>query len=132
MKVAVPEWKHRVSPVFDTARSVLVVVVDSGKEVSRSRIDLNTGSIHERVSALTAEGVDVLLCGAISVPLHEMLECAGIEVTPFLSGPIENLLEAFMEDRITDPLYLMPGCCQRRRRRRSKRKFTTIKRGETT
>ena len=132
MKVAVPEWEHRVSPVFDTARSVVVVAVDSRREVSRSRIELNKGSLHDRVDALRAGGVDVLLCGAISRPLYEMLESAGIEVTPFLSGQIEELLQAFMEDRITDPLYLMPGCCQRRRRRRSKGKQRTTERKETT
>lgn len=132
MKVAVPVWKHRVSPVFDTACSVLVVTVDSGKEVSRSRIELQNGSLHHRVNALTASGVDALLCGAISRPLFEMLESAGIEVTPFLSGPTEELLEAFMEGRTIDSVYLMPGCCQRRRRRRSKLNNLPIKGKETT
>jgi len=117
VKVAVPEWKERVSPVFDTARSVLVVNVDARKEVGRSRIELRNGPLQDRVSALTASGVTVLLCGAISRPLYDMLESAGIEVTAFLSGPTEVLLEAFMEERITDPRFLMPGCCGKRRRR---------------
>ena len=123
MKVAVPEWKKRVSPVFDTARCVLVVVVDTRKEVRRDRIELRNGSFHDRVEALTGAGVDVLLCGAISRPLYEMLESAGIEVTPFLSGSIEEVLEAFMEERITDPRFLMPGCCGKNRRRIRGRRF---------
>lgn len=132
MKVAVPEWKDRVSPVFDTARSVVVVGVESRREVTRTRIGFNQGSLQDRVNALTAGGVDVLLCGAISRPLCEMLESAGIRVTPFLSGTVEELLEAFMDGRISDPLYLMPGCCHRRRQRRSKWKNRTIKGKETT
>ncbi len=117
VKVAVPEWKKRVSPVFDTARSVLVVDVDARKEVGRSRIELGNGPLQDRVSALIASGVTVLLCGAISRPLYDMLESAGIEVTAFLSGPTEVVLEAFMEERITDPRFLMPGCCGKKRRR---------------
>ena len=122
MKVAVPEWKDRVSPVFDTARSVLVVLVNTRKEVRRDHIELRKGSLHGRVEALTNSGVNVLLCGAISRPLYDMLETAGIEVTPFLSGPIETVLEAFMEERISDPRLLMPGCCGKRRRRQRERR----------
>ena len=122
MKVAVPEWKDRVSPVFDTARSVLVVVVDTHKEVRRDRIELRKGPLHGRVEALTNSGVDVLLCGAISRPLYDMLETAGIEVTPFLSGSTEEVLEAFMEERIADPRWLMPGCCGKIRRRQRGRR----------
>jgi predicted Fe-Mo cluster-binding NifX family protein len=132
VKVAVPEWNERVSPVFDTARSVLVVDIDDRTVVSRSRIELQNGPLHDRVGALTAGGVDVLLCGAVSRPLYEMLETAGIDVTPFLSGPVEVLLQAFIEDRISDPLFLMPGCCRRRRRRWGKRRNQTMKEGETT
>ena len=122
MKVAIPVWKERVSPVFDTARSVLVVVVEIRTEVTRSLIELRKGSLHDRVEALTDNGVNVLLCGAISRPLYDMLETAGIEVTPFLSGPTERVLEAFMEERISDPRFLMPGCCGKTRRRKRERR----------
>jgi predicted Fe-Mo cluster-binding NifX family protein len=132
VKVAVAEWQRRVSPVFDTARSVIVVGVDARGETARTRIALDRGSLHDRVNALTAGGVDVLLCGAVSRPLYEMLECAGIDVTPFLSGTVEELLEAFIAGRISDPQYTMPGCCHRRRRRRSKWTNRTTKGKEAT
>jgi predicted Fe-Mo cluster-binding NifX family protein len=114
MKVAIPIWKERVSPVFDTAESLLVVSIDGAHEESRYRIELVSRSLPVRTKRLTANGVDVLICGAISRDLFDMLEAAGIKVMPFLSGQAETLLTAFMENRISDPQYLMPGCCGKR------------------
>jgi hypothetical protein len=36
-------------------------------------------------------------------------------VIPFLAGNIEELLTAFHENRVSDPQFTMPGCCNRRR-----------------
>jgi predicted Fe-Mo cluster-binding NifX family protein len=129
MRVAIPIARGRVSPVFDTAGVLLVVAIDDGREVSRSRIDLQNLTAPDRVNRLTSSDVEVLLCGAISQPLYDMLEIAGIEVMPFLSGDVEVILSAYADKMISDPRFLMPGCggtkrCRQRRRsnRRSGRK----------
>lgn len=127
MRIAVPIWKDRVSPVFDTAGTLLVVDVDGGREVSRRRIDLSSNPPHDRVKRLTAAGVDILLCGAISRPLFEMLVAAGVEVTPFLSGEIEALLRTAVERGTIDRRFLMPGCGGWGRRRRLRRRNGTGK-----
>jgi predicted Fe-Mo cluster-binding NifX family protein len=121
MRIAIPISRGRVSPVFDTAGVLMVVTVEDGQEISRSRVDLQDLGVPARVNQLTSSGVKVLLCGAISQPLYDMLEVAGIEVTPFLSGDVEVLLNAYCEEMISDPRFLMPGCggskrCRQRRR----------------
>ena len=92
MIVAIPAWSGRVSPVFDTASRLLVADIDAGGEVDRRLIDLGNGSAHERVKRLTSAGIDVLLCGALSRPLFDMLEAAGLQVVPFLSGSVDDYM----------------------------------------
>ena len=121
MKVVVPVWKDRISPVFDTAGTLLVVDFENDKEVSRYRIGTNKQPPSYRVKTLTDLKADALLCGAVSRPLFDMLVVAGVKVTPFLSGDVESLLRAFIEDRLTDARYLMPGCCGWRRQKRTGR-----------
>ena len=122
MKVVVPIWNGRVSPVFDTAGVLLAVEFENGLEVSRYRIEMRNESISYRVKKLKDSEADVLLCGAISRPLFDMLTAAGIKVTPFLSGNVESLLTAFVEDKLADTRYLMPGCCGWRRQKRTGRR----------
>lgn len=121
MRVAVPIWNERVSPVLDTAGTLLVVDVEGGQQISRRRIELPNGPLVDRVNGLTNVGVDVLLCGAVSRPLFDMLVAAGIEVTPFLSGDVDTLIRTLVENGTIDGRFLMPGCGRRGRRRRMRR-----------
>jgi predicted Fe-Mo cluster-binding NifX family protein len=120
MRIAISVWGERVSPVFDTATKMLVVDFEDHQETARLRLELGDGSLLTRMERLKGSSPEVLLCGAISQPLVDLLDSAGIEVIPFLSGNIEDLLAAYHENRLSDPRYLMPGCCGWRRRRRSR------------
>ncbi|MFH1844233.1 MAG: NifB/NifX family molybdenum-iron cluster-binding protein [bacterium] len=122
MRVAIPIWNKRVSPVFDAASQLLVVQVDNRQETTRHLVELPDSPLSERVSRVRANRVETLLCGAISRPLHRMLTAVGIEVIPFLAGDVESLLAAFGEDRLSDPQFQMPGCRNQRQRRRRRRR----------
>jgi predicted Fe-Mo cluster-binding NifX family protein len=117
MRVAVPVWGSRISPVFDAAGLLLVIDYEDDEETSRHLVELPSGPVSGRVEALRSSRVEVMLCGAISRPLLDLLEAEGIDVRPFLAGEVECLLEARLAGRLADPCYLMPGCCRGRRRR---------------
>jgi predicted Fe-Mo cluster-binding NifX family protein len=117
MKIAIPISRNRISPVFDSARTMLMVELNDGREGSRHEIKIQDGSPLDRVNRLIDNNVEVLLCGAVSRSVCEMLESVDIRVIPFLTGNAETLLEAFIQNRISDPQFLMPGRGGRRRRR---------------
>jgi len=126
MKLAVPVSRGSVSPVFDTAGNLVVVEFDGRREVSRREIDLPQGSLSDRVNRVAGAGIDVLLCGAISKHLLDMLEGIGVATIPFLSGEVDALLAVFHDGRLPDPRFMMPGCRGRRgrlgRRRMNRRR----------
>ena len=72
-------------------------------------------------SIIVKLGVEVLICGAISRPLAEMITDSGIRLIPFLSGDVEEVIQAFLAGNLPNSAFLMPGCCGRRRRFRSGR-----------
>jgi predicted Fe-Mo cluster-binding NifX family protein len=131
-RVAIPVWQDRISPVFDTAVTVLFVDVDGRCPIVQVAVDLPDGPVQRRVTRLTENGVDVLICGAISRPLREMLEAAGVTVKPFLLGSVDDLIRAFVEGRLSEPRYTMPGCCNGRQRKRRGRRTRTKKEKEVT
>ena len=121
MKVAIPHWQGRVSPVFDVAGNVLIVELSGGAELGRRNVTFDTETMHDRAARLAGTETDVLICGAISRPLEIAISAAGIEVIPQTCGDVDQVLAAFAGGQLNEGAFLMPGCCGRRRRFRGRR-----------
>ena len=122
MKVAIPVFGHRVSPVFDWCQQVIAVEIDSnGTEINREEIDLSKVVPFRRSERLASLKVNVLLCGGISDELTCLAEEHGMRVVPWVAGEVNTVLEAFVAGDIADPRFAMPGCNGRRQRRRRRR-----------
>lgn len=127
MLIAIPIWEGRVSPVFDVAQRLALTTIESGTAVNTAEMTLPPQDVPARVKLLAERNVDVLLCGAISGCVMRLMEQSSIRVVPYVCGPVEQVLNAFLENRLVERGLLMPGCgCgrgpgnggrQRRRRR---------------
>jgi predicted Fe-Mo cluster-binding NifX family protein len=102
MKIAIAHWQSRVSPVFDVADRLFLITIADGRELRRESLRLATQDPFERARKLTEQGVDVLLCGAVSSALEKALAAAGIRVVGFLGGEVEGIVGAFLEGRLND------------------------------
>jgi predicted Fe-Mo cluster-binding NifX family protein len=122
MRVAIPLWQGRVSPVFDEANRILLVDVSEKQEQRRQEESLTTRNPFERAQMLPKLGVDLLICGMISQTQQTALASAGIRIIPHICGPMEEVIAAFLEDRIENGALLMPGCggCKRMRHPRTR------------
>lgn len=118
MRIAIPNWQGRVSPVFDVATQLLVVDVTDGKMEERRTIELLGDEFQARLRQVAELDVDVLICGAISWQLELALSNAGIEVASQTCGNVEDVLAAFVAGELDQEAFIMPGCCGRRRRAR--------------
>ncbi len=110
MKVALPVWNSRISPLFDTARNLLVAEVEEGDVLSRAEVRFEEYYPPRRVNKLVKLGVNTLICGAISRQFAAMLIGSGITIVPWMSGLVEDVLQAYLEGRLSDHRFLMPGC----------------------
>jgi predicted Fe-Mo cluster-binding NifX family protein len=110
MRVAITIWDNRVSPVFDTARELLVAQVDGRQLLDRRQENLGHPAPGLRVDRMRELNVDTLICGAISRPLAEMLAAAGIRVIPFVAGDADEVLAAYLNGELPAPSFAMPGC----------------------
>jgi predicted Fe-Mo cluster-binding NifX family protein len=113
MRLAIPIWNGRVSPVFDTAAQMLVIEVAQARERDRREEPLAESLPAWRVRRLVELNVEVLICGAISRPLATMLAGAGIRVVPWTAGPVEEILTAYLAGKLPHPQWMMPGCACR-------------------
>jgi predicted Fe-Mo cluster-binding NifX family protein len=120
MRVAIAVWNDRISPVFDTSSRLLLVDVDEGAERHRRLVEMGADLFPtQRAQRLTELGVSVLICGAISRVLAGFISAAGVVVIPWVSGPVEEILRAYLAKCLSDARWRMPGCRGRWRHRYS-------------
>ncbi|MBA7687268.1 hypothetical protein ES703_95729 [subsurface metagenome] len=110
MKIAIPVYGGNISNVFDFAHRLLLVDIENGREVNQSEVELKAESLPQRAGQLKNLGVDVLVCGAISRALAYMVTASGIEVLAFVTGRVDDVLEAYLTDQLAKPQFSMPGC----------------------
>ncbi len=118
MKVALPYWHERISPVLDVAVRFLLVTMDNGTEATRQEVFLEETSPLSRARELRSLDVEVIICGAVSRPLVSALRSEGIQVIAYTCGQVDEVLKAFAGGRLGDRAYVMPGCSGRHRHRR--------------
>lgn len=109
-KIAIPVWQGSVSTVFDFAAQLLLVGIENGKEANRSEVALESQSLPQRAGQLKSLGVDVLVCGAISRALANMVTASGIQVLPYVTGRVDDVLQAYITGQLIQPQFTMPGC----------------------
>jgi predicted Fe-Mo cluster-binding NifX family protein len=115
MKVAIPLWQGRVSPVFDEASWILVADISNGRVECRQKEELFAHKSYERAQLLLKLGVDLLICGMISQPQQAALDSVGIQIIPHVCGPLDEVIAAFLDGRIESGAMMMPGCQRRKR-----------------
>jgi predicted Fe-Mo cluster-binding NifX family protein len=115
MKLVMPISSDRIAGVFDFARQLLVVEYEEGRKVSRKELRLDEAPPVNRARRLQALGKSMLICGAISRSVVEHLAGSGIDVIPFVSGRVEEVLPAYFAGRLDSAAFLMSGSTSQER-----------------
>jgi predicted Fe-Mo cluster-binding NifX family protein len=133
MKVAIAVWEDFVSSVLDFSQRLIVVELKDGDEVSRAQIALSEQNAFAKLARLRELGIDVLICGAVSQPLACASAACGIQLLPYVTGKVDDVLKAYGTGQLGLPQYTLPGwwpgarrgfrrCCGKRVGRRGTRR----------
>lgn len=109
MKIAIPIWEDRVSPVLDTASRLLIVEGGSQINARHFQVNLLEEDILQRCLFIYRLEIDVLICGAVSRQVSELLILSGVKVIPGISGLIGDVLEAYFHKSLSESRFIMPG-----------------------
>lgn len=126
MKVAFTAWEDRISPVFDSARKLLIADIENGQIVDRQYELFDPQPVSRLVDLLKALDIEVLICGAISQTPSIIIETSGVKLVSFVGGKIDDILKSYAKGIRIVPEFSMPGCGhQSRRKRRRHNEFLT-------
>ena len=102
---------------YDVAGQLLLVELADGREVAREEQLVTEATVEERARKLAELGVETLICAGISQSLEAVMADHGIRVIARICGNVEEVLAAFVAERLREERFAMPGCCGQQRRR---------------
>jgi predicted Fe-Mo cluster-binding NifX family protein len=110
MKIAITIWGNRISPVFDSATTLMIA--DVGNSVITNRIFKEFSPkkiLPQAISILKKYQVEIIICGAITDTHSQKIEQSGIKLISFITGNADKVLTVYIKDRQRIFDFLMPG-----------------------
>jgi len=120
MKVALTAWGDRISPVFDSSRTLLIAEIENNEIVGRRHEAFFPEMSWRLAGILNNLGIDVLICGAISQFPAGIIENSGIQLISFVGGTVEQVLGAYAGGIPIVPEFSQPGCGWRHGQRKGR------------
>ena len=103
----------RVAPLYDAAGRLDVFELANDLHQPARIVELPL-ALPRRVAVMHDQRVTCVICGAVSDYALRTMNGAGIEVVPWVCGPVEQIRDAYLADRLAEPVWAMPGCWRRR------------------
>jgi predicted Fe-Mo cluster-binding NifX family protein len=114
--IAIPVMRGRVAPVLNWC-SRLLIFPASPEGGSARELKIPELEAVERLQLLQAKGVSILICGALSADLDYCATQLGLRVIPGVAGEVDEVLQAYRQNRLDRPEFWLPGCRGPRRYR---------------
>ena len=108
-KIAIPIFHNRVSPVLDSCQHILLVEIAGNTEKDRQTVFLGDSNLADRCSTLVKMGTRIVICGGVSEILANMIKGSNIRLINGIAGDIDEVVLAFLENRLQLPAFYMPG-----------------------
>ncbi len=111
MKIAIPTHEQHVDDHFGHCKVFTVFEVEENKITNRSEVPSTQGCGCKSniIEVLKEQGVDVFLAGNIGQGAFNKIAQAGIQVLRGCSGPVNEVVEAYLAGDIQDNLKLCVG-----------------------
>ncbi len=103
VRIAVPEFLGRVSPILEQSRNFVIFTVDEGKIVGRERASNPDPSLAGLLEFLKEKKVDLMLCGSLLPQTFHLLSLHNIAVIWGAVGGIDEAISSFLAGVIPYP-----------------------------
>lgn len=101
-------YGDRLASLADKADQYRLYRVEDGSTELEGGITPPERSATGLAAALSSCGVDEFVCGGITGCCRRQLESTGVSVCPWVSGSVEQVLDAWLSDSLET--LSMPGC----------------------
>jgi predicted Fe-Mo cluster-binding NifX family protein len=94
--IAVPSFQERVSPLLDVSDRYAIFETENGEIKQKVTITVPSESGPQRIEKLKDIGVNTIICGAVSGYVAHIVDEKGIRLFPMIYGPIDEVIEQYL------------------------------------
>ena len=116
--IALPVYKERISPLLDVAKKFAVYEIDDGEIRQKIIAEVHPDDEVERFGKLKEMGVSLIIGGAVSSFVSEIINAKGIRLISWINGSVDNVIENYLEDGLKLLRSSSSACPHNRRQRR--------------
>jgi len=109
MRTAVTIKNDQISPLFESSSRLLILDLEANRERSRFETDISVPFLFSKVKRLKELDAETLICGAISEQAITLITAAGIELTAWISGQTEEVVQAFLTEGLVNRRFFLSG-----------------------
>ena len=110
VRVAIPRMGETVAPCFEYCATMAIFTVADSGAVWQIDFPLRSREPLDRVRLLRDQRVDSLICGGMQAFYENMIEASGIQVIPWVSGIVEDLLALHLRGELVSGMELPWDC----------------------
>lgn len=104
-KIAISIFHDRVASRLDTAESLMLITVDSGKIKSRELVLLREVDPLRKIDIIFKLKPDVLICGVLTKTCEYKLSHSNIKIIPWVQGNAEYIISLCLRNKFIDGDY---------------------------
>ena len=101
-----PRFGENIAPCFGSSATIAIFTIFRQRVVDQIDFTLQSREALDRVRLLGDQQVDVLICGGVQEAVERIIRARDIRVYSWVSGRVEDLLNQFLENRLS------PGTAQ--------------------
>jgi predicted Fe-Mo cluster-binding NifX family protein len=113
--VAMPVYQERISPLLDVARKFAIYELQNGEIKQKVFVDVGAESEPLRVEKLKEIGVSVIISGAVSDLVSQMVSEKGIRLISWVNGPADDVIDSYVKG-VLESSRLKTSVCGNKRR----------------
>jgi len=109
VKIAIPRFGEEIAPGFEVAAHISIYEARQAQAVPLDLLIFDAPGGLDRVRALLAAGINVLICSGIANQHKSMLQASGITLIDHITGTIADVLNSFYSGELcgsqTEPIF---------------------------
>ena len=115
MNICLAAYRDRIASLLETSNRLIMIRPPDYEMSQLQSIPISNSAHNEILQILRANSVSTLICGAISGCVWDFFKANNIEIVPWITGNIGDVVAALRSNSLLSSNLIMPGCRKRSR-----------------
>jgi len=107
--IVIPIFENRISNRLDCSDNILLISIENGSVNKRQTFYWAPAKPLEKINLLLHLKVNVLICDGITEFYSSQLKNTPIQVIPWISGEVDEVLARYLDGKLTDQIISCNG-----------------------